>query len=46
VSKPGEDAATRAQNYQESIGWYSGITADMFAGPAPAPGGKKGSKKG
>ena len=45
VSKPGEDAATRAQNYQESIGWYSGITADMFAGPASAPAGKKGSKK-
>jgi NADH dehydrogenase FAD-containing subunit len=33
VSKPGEDAATRAQNYQESIGWYSSITADMFDGP-------------
>jgi NADPH-dependent 2,4-dienoyl-CoA reductase/sulfur reductase-like enzyme len=42
VSKPGEDAATRAQNYQESIGWYSGITADMFAGPPPAAGKKKG----
>lgn len=33
VSKPGEDAATRAQNYQESVGWYSAITADMFAAP-------------
>ncbi len=43
VSKPGEDAATRAQNYQESIGWYSGIIADMFAGP-PATAAKK--KKG
>jgi sulfide dehydrogenase [flavocytochrome c] flavoprotein chain len=42
VSKPGEDTATRAQNYQESIGWYSGITADMFAGPQPAAGKKKG----
>ena len=41
VSKPGEDAATRAQNYQESIGWYSSITSEMFAGPAPAAGGKK-----
>jgi NADPH-dependent 2,4-dienoyl-CoA reductase/sulfur reductase-like enzyme len=40
VSKPGEDAATRAQNYQESIGWYAGITADMFGGPQAA-GGKK-----
>jgi NADPH-dependent 2,4-dienoyl-CoA reductase/sulfur reductase-like enzyme len=34
VSKPGEDAATRAQNYQESIGWYSSIVADMFEGPS------------
>ncbi len=33
VSKPGEDAATRAQNYQESIGWYASIVADMFGGP-------------
>ncbi len=43
VSKPGEDAGTRAQNYQESIGWYAGITADMFGGPpaAPATGKKK-----
>jgi hypothetical protein len=37
VSKPGEDAVTRAQNYQESIGWYAGITADMFDGPQRAP---------
>jgi len=41
VSKPGEDAATRAQNYQESIGWYSGIIADMFAGPQATAGKKK-----
>lgn len=41
VSKPGEDAGTRAQNYQESIGWYAGITADMFGGPPPATAGKK-----
>lgn len=42
VSKPGEEAATRAQNYQESIGWYSGITADMFAGPPRGAGTKRG----
>jgi sulfide dehydrogenase [flavocytochrome c] flavoprotein subunit len=42
VSKPGEDAATRAQNYQESIGWYASITADMFAGPQAAATQKKG----
>jgi NADPH-dependent 2,4-dienoyl-CoA reductase/sulfur reductase-like enzyme len=30
VSQPGEAASVRAQNYQESEGWYSGITADMF----------------
>ena len=42
VSKPGEDAGTRAQNYQESIGWYAGISADMFGGPpAAAARGKK-----
>jgi len=42
VSKPGEDAATRAQNYQESIGWYSGIIADMFEGPPRQAQKKKG----
>ena len=42
VSKPGEDAATRAQNYQESIGWYASIVADMFGGPQAAAGQKKG----
>ncbi len=41
VSQKGEDAATRKQNYEESVGWYAGITADMFAKatpPAAAPG--------
>jgi NADPH-dependent 2,4-dienoyl-CoA reductase/sulfur reductase-like enzyme len=37
VSKPGESTDERKQNYQESVGWYAGITADMFAkGRAPA----------
>lgn len=31
VSKPGEDASVRKQNYAESIAWYDSITADMFA---------------
>ena len=31
VSQKGEDAGLRKQNYAESVGWYSGITADMFA---------------
>jgi NADPH-dependent 2,4-dienoyl-CoA reductase/sulfur reductase-like enzyme len=31
VSQPGEDAAVRSQNFAESVGWYSSITADMFA---------------
>ncbi len=31
VSKPADTADIRKQNYQESIGWYDGITADMFA---------------
>ncbi|MFN7223060.1 MAG: FCSD flavin-binding domain-containing protein [Paracoccaceae bacterium] len=30
ISATGEDAALRKATYEESIGWYSGITADMF----------------
>ncbi|MGI9522271.1 MAG: FCSD flavin-binding domain-containing protein [Hyphomicrobiaceae bacterium] len=30
ISKTGEDAAMRSQTYQESIGWYDGITTDIF----------------
>ncbi len=30
VSQAGEDAALRKATYEESIGWYAGITADMF----------------
>jgi NADPH-dependent 2,4-dienoyl-CoA reductase/sulfur reductase-like enzyme len=30
ISQTGEDAATRKQTYEESIGWYNGITSDMF----------------
>jgi len=30
VSQTGEDADTRRQTYEESLGWYAGITADMF----------------
>ncbi len=30
ISQKGEDAALRKSTYEESIGWYSGITADMF----------------
>jgi NADPH-dependent 2,4-dienoyl-CoA reductase/sulfur reductase-like enzyme len=43
VSQRGEAADLRKQNYQESIGWYAGITADMFAQTAaPAAPAKKG----
>ncbi|MCF6320370.1 MAG: NAD(P)/FAD-dependent oxidoreductase [Rhizobiaceae bacterium] len=31
ISKNGEDEATRKATYEESEGWYSGITADMFS---------------
>jgi hypothetical protein len=31
VSQGGEDAALRKTTYEESIGWYNGITADMFS---------------
>lgn len=30
ISQPDEEAALRKATYEESIGWYSGITADMF----------------
>jgi NADPH-dependent 2,4-dienoyl-CoA reductase/sulfur reductase-like enzyme len=30
VSQTGEDAEMRKQNFEESLGWYAGITADMF----------------
>jgi sulfide dehydrogenase [flavocytochrome c] flavoprotein chain len=31
VSQTGEDAALRKATYEESIGWYDGIVADMFS---------------
>ena len=30
ISKTGEDAALRATTAEEAIGWYAGITADIF----------------
>ncbi|MDQ7069651.1 MAG: NAD(P)/FAD-dependent oxidoreductase [Rhodobacterales bacterium] len=30
ISKTGEDAALRKATYEESVGWYAGMTADMF----------------
>ena len=30
ISATGETAALRKQTYEESLGWYAGITADMF----------------
>ena len=30
ISQNGEDAGLRKQTYEESIGWYEGITADIF----------------
>lgn len=41
VSKPGEEASLRKQNYAEAVGWYDGIIADMFA-TGTAAAGKKG----
>ena len=31
VSKPGESAELRKETQAENMGWYAGITADMFA---------------
>jgi len=30
ISDTGEDAALRKATFEESLGWYAGITADMF----------------
>lgn len=30
ISKTGEDSALRKATYEESLGWYAGITSDMF----------------
>ena len=30
ISKTGEDADVRKQTYEESVGWYDGITKDIF----------------
>lgn len=30
ISQTGEDANLRRQTYEESLGWYAGITSDMF----------------
>ncbi|ARE42440.1 Sulfide dehydrogenase [flavocytochrome C] flavoprotein chain precursor (plasmid) [Rhodovulum sp. P5] len=30
ISQTGEDAALRKATYEESVGWYAGITTDMF----------------
>lgn len=37
VSKAGEDAGLRKQNFAEAVGWYDGIITDMFAKTAAAP---------
>ena len=31
ISETGEDADTRKATYEESLGWYAGITTDMFS---------------
>jgi sulfide dehydrogenase [flavocytochrome c] flavoprotein subunit len=30
ISQTGEESAVRKATYEESVGWYAGITADMF----------------
>jgi NADH dehydrogenase FAD-containing subunit len=30
ISSTGEDADVRKQTYEESVGWYDGITKDIF----------------
>ena len=31
ISQADDTSETRAANYQESIDWYNGMTADMFS---------------
>jgi hypothetical protein len=31
ISKTGESSDLRKATYEESIGWYEGITSDMFS---------------
>ena len=31
VSQGGESADLRKTTYEESVGWYNGITSDMFS---------------
>ena len=45
ISKAGEDAALRKATYQESLAWYSGIVADVFAKPEPSETKGKGGKR-
>lgn len=46
VSQPGEPEGQRRQNYAEAVGWYAGITEDMFAKTAVSKGSGAGSSKG
>jgi NADPH-dependent 2,4-dienoyl-CoA reductase/sulfur reductase-like enzyme len=46
VSQKGEDATLRKQNYAESIDWYDGIIADMFAKKVAAAPTAAATKKG
>ena len=41
VSKPGEDSTVHKANFEESLGWYSAITADIFAKSAAPAAAKK-----
>jgi sulfide dehydrogenase [flavocytochrome c] flavoprotein chain len=34
VSQPDDEPNERRENYEESLGWYSGMTMDMFGTPA------------
>lgn len=45
ISKRGESAATRRENYEDSLAWYQTLTDEMFAKPASTTGmhpGKRG----
>jgi hypothetical protein len=46
VSQPGESAAVRKANYEDSLAWYARITTEVFAKAPEAHGQQRGTNRG
>ncbi len=46
VSQPGESAAVRKENYENSLAWYAAITTEVFAKAPEAHGQQRGTNRG